>query len=124
MNTRANGNGSGGTPRLASEPWSLDDAIAAAVAESEDAPFTFTYAGKTYELPPIKRLPIKVQDSLAQGRTDVALIAMLGEEEYDELTEHMTIGDLEVLFNQWAKVNGVESQGNSSRSQRRASSRT
>jgi len=124
VNTRANGNGQGGPPRLAPEPWSLDDAIAAAIAEADETPFTFTYNGKTYELPPIKRLPVKVQDSLSQGRTDLALIAMLGADVYDELTEKMTIGDLEVLFNEWARVNGVESQGNSSRSQRRASSRT
>jgi len=124
VNARANGNGQGGLPRLAQEPWSLDDAIAAALAEATDSPFTFSYNGKTYELPPIKRLPVKVQDTLAQGRTDLALTAMLGQDAYDELIEDLTIGDLEVLFNQWARVNGVENQGNSSPQRRPASART
>ena len=118
MNTRvnANGNGQGGQPRLAPEPWSLDDAIAAAVAEATETPFVFERKGKTYTLPPIKDLPFGVQGMLAAGDIEGILVEMLGQDDFDELTGDITIRGAEVLFNEWARLNGInESQGNSPR---------
>lgn len=123
MTARANGNGQGGQPRD-TDVWSLDDAIAAARAEAEDAPFRFSHNGKVYELPPIKRLPVRTQATLADGRTDLFLIEVLGQDAYDELTGDLDIGGMEALFNQWARVNGVASLPNSAPSRRPASTRT
>ena len=121
---RPDANGQGSTPRLDSEPWSLDDAIAAAKAEATEVPFRFSHNGREYELPPIKQLPVRVQVWLANGETDQFLTEMLGQEAYDTLTEDLTVGGMEILFNEWARVNGVENQGNSSGPRRRASTRT
>lgn len=108
------------------QPFDLDTAADAAAAEvtGRNLPFAFTYKGKGYELPPMTTWPLKALRLIGTGDLDTALALLLGEESYAELADAgLRLGDLNVLFEEAAKVAGAGSLPNSSRPRRRASSR-
>lgn len=106
--------------------FNLDKAAAAARAEAEGGqPFRFTYKGHKYQLPPIKTWTIDAQSHLAGGRFDMALTALLGRREYEQLVRDGIIqAELEVLFENLGAEAGIPGLGNSAAPQQHASTPT
>jgi hypothetical protein len=95
-------------------PFDLEAAATAAAAEGEGRPFAFTYAGKSYEVPPATAWPISALRSLAEGNLDTALSELLGAEPFGHLCDAgLKLGGLNVLFDEIAKSAGLGGLPNS-----------
>jgi hypothetical protein len=82
---------------------------AAAKAEANAQPFSFTFKGTNYDVPPTAQWPVEVMDLLGEGELTRALQIMLGEENYAKLAEAgVTVGALNVLFEEIAKASGFD----------------
>jgi hypothetical protein len=89
-----------GNPANGRVPFDLDAAAAKAAADEALAvPFAFTWEGRTYELPPQGKWPMRAVKALAGGDLNTAMAMLLGEKDYSELCDtDMTLGDMGVLF--------------------------
>jgi hypothetical protein len=107
-----------------SEPFDLEAAANARLAEAEAAPFAFTYHGKTYGVPPASVWPLSALRLVAKGELDDALPMLLGQVAYEELSEAgLTLGELNTLFEGIAARYGLDTLPNSAPSRRRGSTR-
>jgi hypothetical protein len=105
------------------EPFDLDAAMEAVLADS--APFPFTYKGNTYTVPAQVTWPIDALSALARGELDKTLDTLLGEEAFQKLTaDGITVGALNALFEEMAKQAGMGSLPNSPKRPSRGSRRT
>lgn len=96
------------TTKTTTQAVSLD----AMVKQRRDAlpePVTFELFGVSFTLPPIKGLPMDVQERV--GNSDVAMFRLvLGNEKVTEMiAAGITNGDLEVIAEEWRNRNGLES---------------
>ena len=79
--------------------FDLDKAAAAARAAADHSPFAFTWAGQTYELPPVDDWELATQRLLADGELTAALDELLGADKVAELAASgMKLGDVKALF--------------------------
>jgi hypothetical protein len=107
------------------QPFDLDAAADAAAAEAEGAPFTFTYKGESYIVPPSTSWPVSAFRDIAGGDLEAALVKMLGEAEFGKLADAgLRIGDLNVLFNEIGRRAGLRDLPNSPPPARRNSTPT
>lgn len=107
------------------KPERFDLEAAALAAEAESTPFAFTYKGHDYDVPPARVWPLKALRQIALGNLEDALPVLLGPGAFDQLSDdELTLGELNVLFEQLAKAQGLESLGSTAPPQRRASPRT
>jgi hypothetical protein len=76
------------------------DLEAAALAkEAEGTPFTFTYKGEEYTVPPQANWPVTAVSDMAEGKLREALPALLGEDNAKRLFDAgLTITAMEILF--------------------------
>jgi len=106
-------------------PFDLDAAVKAAYAESAPVPFTFTYRGESYEVPPATSWPMEAQALIGAGDIDRAMRMILGGETYQALSSAgMTMGELTLLLGAVGEHAGLDGLGNSSEPAGRASTRT
>ena len=116
--TRPNANGA------PPEPFDLEAAANARLAEAEAAPFAFTYHGKSYSVPPATVWPLAALRLVGRGELDQALPMLLGAVAYEQLSEAgLTLGELNTLFEGIAARYGLDSLPNSRPPQRRGSTR-
>jgi hypothetical protein len=105
------------------EPLDLESAAAAVLADS--APFAFTYKGLEYTVPAQVTWPVGALSAIARGELDKALDQLLGEAEFQRLSEAgIRLGELNVLFEEMAKAAGMDGLPNSPKPARRGSART
>lgn len=118
MSPAASQNGSG--------VFNLDKAAAAARAEAVGGePFRFSFKGRAYSLLPVKAWPVQAQADLAGGRFDAGLSALISRRDYEQLARDGIIqAELEVLFEQVGRENGLVDLPNSSAPAQPASTRT
>jgi hypothetical protein len=101
------------------------DLEAAAAAETEAAPFPFTYKGKPYELPPMSGWSMTTIRQVALGDLEGALADLIGPKTYDGLCgDGLKLGELAALFRAAGATGGMPSLPNSGRPARRGSTRT
>jgi len=106
------------------EPFDLEAAANARLAEAEAAPFAFTYHGKSYSVPPATVWPLAALRLVGRGELDQALPMLLGAVAYEQLSEAgLTLGELNTLFEGIAARYGLDSLPNSKPPQRRGSTR-
>jgi hypothetical protein len=104
--------------------WDLDAASAAAKAEANAAPFVFTYHGTRYEVPSANAWPVEALDLLSEGELGPALRLLLGDDAYRGMVDAgLTLGDLNLLFDQLAKASGMGGLPNSPPPPKRATAR-
>jgi len=78
-------------------------------------PYTFTFDGETYTLPP--SMDVRAVAAIAAGRLDDGLRILLNPEQWQRLQDSpkvLPVAALEKLFEDYAAYNGVESLGKSS----------
>lgn len=83
------------------------DAARAARTEAVGEEFTFSLGGEEFTIPPASDWPISVSGDFAEGRLDIAMRGLLGEEAYRRFAPKARLGDLELIFNQVGKTMGV-----------------
>jgi hypothetical protein len=106
------------------QPFDLEHAAAAKLAEAEAQPFTFTYHGKTYSVPPASVWPLAALRLIGKGELDDAMPLLLGELAYEQLSAAgLNLGELNALFEGIAARYGLDSLPNSKPPQRRGSTR-
>jgi hypothetical protein len=94
--------------------FDLDQAAAAAAAAQEATPFPFTYRGATYEVPPALNWPLQAQALIGRGELADAMVLLLGQATFDQLcAAGMTMGELNVLFEEVGRAAGVGGLPNS-----------
>jgi hypothetical protein len=78
------------------------DLEAAALAkEAEGTPFSFTYKGEEYTVPPQSSWPVTAISDMAEGRLREALPVLLGEDNARRLLDAgLTVTAMEILFEQ------------------------
>jgi hypothetical protein len=107
------------------QPFDLDAAVKAAYAESKPVPFTFTYHGQTYTVPPATDWPIEAQAMIGAGDIEPAMRMILGGETYQALSSAgMTMGELTLLLGKVGEHAGLDGLGNSPQPAARASTPT
>jgi len=107
------------------QPFDLDAAVKAARAESKPVPFSFTYHGQSYTVPPANDWPLEGQALIGAGDVDGGMRLILGAETYQALSAAgMTMGELTILLEKVGETAGVGGLGNSSEPAGRASTRT
>ncbi|HEX4399659.1 MAG TPA: hypothetical protein VH136_18615 [Trebonia sp.] len=80
------------------EPFQLDGAA------KPGAPFTFTFRGLGYVLPPVQSWPITIMTMLSNGLVEQALADLLGEERAQRLADDgMTVGHMSALMDEASK---------------------
>jgi hypothetical protein len=103
----------------------FDLEAAALAAEAEAAPFTFTYKGSEYTIPPNAHWPVSAVAAIAAGELREALPRLLGKETAEKLLEAgLTMKAMDILFEQCGKKAGVPDLPNSGPPARRGSTRT
>ncbi len=106
------------------QPFDLETAAAAKLAEAEAVPFAFTYHGKSYSVPPASVWPLSALRLVAKGELDDALPMLLGEVAYEQLSAAgLNLGELNALFEGIAARYGLDTLPNSRPPQRRGSTR-
>lgn len=106
------------------QTFDLEAAAAAAAAEAEAVPFAFTYKGKVYEVPPAGDWSIAALRKVSQGDLEDALSELLGPKAFDEMTAAgLNVRELNTLFDNVARGQGLGSLPNSVGPRRRASTR-
>jgi hypothetical protein len=80
-------------------PFRLDD------AGKMGRPFTFTFRGTPYTMPPLGAWPITVMEQVMGGRMREAIAVLLGEAAADRLTaDGMTVGHMTALFDEMGRA--------------------
>jgi len=106
------------------QPFDLEQAAAAKLAEAKAEPFAFTYHGKDYSVPPASVWPLSALRLVAKGELDDAMPMLLGELAYEQLSvAGLNLGELNALFEGIAARYGLDSLPNSKPPQRRGSTR-
>jgi len=106
------------------QPFDLEQAANARLAEAKAQPFVFTYHGKTYSVPPASVWPLNALRLVAKGELDDAMPMLLGELAYEQLSvAGLNLGELNALFEGIAARYGLDSLPNSKPPQRRGSTR-
>jgi hypothetical protein len=104
--------------------FDLDAAAEKAAADSNAAPFAFTYRGESYEAPAALSWPLEAQRLIGLGELEPALGMLLGDDQFARLVAAgITVGELSVLFEAIGEAAGVGGLPNSPRPARRASTR-
>lgn len=95
-------------------PFDLSAALTGQAAESEGAPFAFTYAGKSYEVPPGDEWPISALAAIGRGDLEGGLSTLLGEEVFARLCDDgLTVAGLNRLFEEIGDAAGIAGLPNS-----------
>jgi hypothetical protein len=102
------------------QPPALFDLEAAALAaEAESTPFAFVYKGHDYAVPPARVWPLSALRQIALGNLEAALPVLLGPDAFDQLTlDGLTLGELNLLFEQLGKQQGLDLPNSGPRAQR------
>ncbi|MCL2585282.1 MAG: hypothetical protein FWE35_22805 [Streptosporangiales bacterium] len=104
----------------------FDLEAAALAAEAEAAPFTFTYKGGEYTIPPQATWPVEALNDIAQGQFSDGLTKIMGQADADKLrAAGLTMKAMEILIEQAGKTQvGTPDLPNSGPPARRGSTRT
>jgi len=97
---------------MTTKPTTQAVSLDAMVKQRRDAlpePTAFELFGVSFTLPPIKSLPMDVQERV--GNSDVAMFRLvLGKEKVAEMiAAGFTAGDMEVIAEEWRQRSGLES---------------
>lgn len=86
------------------------DALAEQKRAALPEPTTFELAGVEFTLPPIMSLPIDVQERIGSMENGFGLMQeALGREKVREMVKAgYTLGDLELIAEEWQRRNGLE----------------
>jgi hypothetical protein len=98
------------------EVWDLEAEAAknAAANEAANRPFTFTYKGHTYEIPPMAEWSMEALELVGAGDFGNALPELLGEDTYRQMRDNgLKLGQLTTLFDKVAEMGGMVNLGNS-----------
>lgn len=84
------------------------DKASAAITEAAADPFTFTWAGGSYETPNVKSWSVDVVAAAATGNIVGAMEELLGQEQWAEFRKGKpTLGTIEALFAAISKDSGL-----------------
>lgn len=104
--------------------FDLDAAALAAASEATREPFAFTFKGEAYEMPNQAEWPLQALRAFAAGELDGALEGIMGEAAVNRLTSAgMTLGDLNLLFDEAGRQAGMGDGKNFGPPQQRGSTR-
>ncbi len=107
----------------AAQPFDLDAAAAAVIADAQ--PFPFTYRGSDYELPAQVTWPVEALAALGRGDLDTALNMLIGEAQTKKLIlDGITVGHLNALFGEVSRISGTGDLPNFRQSAQRGSTPT
>lgn len=94
--------------------FDLDAARLAAAEGDGYAGFDFSFHEEKYHLPGMKAWPLQAQEELAEGRLSQVLRLVMGKEDFDRLlAAGLTLGDLNLLFDELGRASGAGDLGNS-----------
>lgn len=104
--------------------FDLDAAAKAAADEAERVPFRFTFHGDAYEMPNQRDWPVAAVRAFGSGDLETALEQICGEAVLNKLTAAgLTLGELNLLFDEASKAAGFGDLPNSPPPPRRGSTR-
>lgn len=98
------------TKKPAGRPVVSLDALAKQRRDALPSPVTFELAGVEFTLPPIKSLPLDLQEQIGSLENGLGLLQhACGRDKVKEMTSAgYTLGDLELIADEWQRHNGID----------------